>query len=170
MTPEQLAEIEARAAVLRYVPITEPCPVCGNPKATCKHKMKDAIAGGFRHIWDCPDCGPSAPFVGYDCPMCQLNDQSVDIPALCAEVRRLQLERDMWKQRTKVTAMLLIEAQERLNGTVALSGPSRDKAANVAQWIKECFNGWLADVKAMRSLSPVRLIEIDTAFSQGDIK
>ena len=92
MTPEQLAEIKVRTKAAMRLPITEACPVCGNPEATCKHGLKDAATDGFRHVWDCPECGRSAPFVGYDCLLCEAatNVLPADIPALIAEVERLR--------------------------------------------------------------------------------
>lgn len=73
-----------------------------------------------------------------------------------------ELERDMWKQRAKNLMLLLLEAQERLDGTL----PGH-KAADVAQWISEIISDdcWVEEIKRMPSLPHSRLIRIDEAMS-----
>ena len=84
---------------------------------------------------------------------------------------RAKIERDMWKQRTKAVVMLLVEAGERLDGTLPAYGSMSPEEKNiaVAQWINEiCAEGWIAGVKTMSSLPHRRLIEIDEARGSND--
>ncbi len=82
-------------------------------------------------------------------------------------VKEIAIERDMWKQRTKTAIMLLVEAEERLDGTLpAYDGmTSKEKNDAVAQWINEIYSeGWMAEVKAMPNLPHRRLAEIEDVY------
>lgn len=95
--------------------------------------------------------------------ICKLQDELYE-----ARQRNL-IERDMWQQRTKAVVMLLVEAGERLDGTLPVYGSMtpKEKDDYVAQWINEiCAEGWIAEVKAMKDLPHQRLIEIDEYISQ----